>query len=558
MAAEALEMKKHPWLWLIKQLHRRLPALVGLLAANVGVALMAVQFALGTKNVIDSAVDGTQAAFGRACAGQAVIIAVLLLCLFAARWLNARLHDEMDRDWKRSVFHSLLHSDYAGVSAFHSGELVNRLTNDVRIVNDGVLNTIPNLASMITRLTAVISVMAMMAPWFTLAVALFGAAAALVTGVVRRHVRGLHKNVSAANGRVAGFMQEILEKLMLVQAMDMGGEVEKRSDGLMAERWDIQRKKRRFSLTASSCVSLLTYGSSFAALVWCGYEVHRGTMSFGELTAVTQLVSQLQAPLVNLTGVVPQLIAMTASCERLMELEELRWPEAPAEPETQTLYEQMQSLCAEGLSFSYDREKVLDNSGFCLPKGAFAIVTGPSGIGKSTLLKLLLGIFRPDGGRLYFDCGSKQVNVDRSTRRMFAYVPQGNLLFSGSLRDNLTIVRPEASQEELDRALYVSAMDQFLPELPQGLDTVLGENGAGLSEGQAQRLSIARAVLGGAPVLLLDECTSALDAATEQLVLQRLRDLPGRTCIAVTHRPSAVELYDCQMEVRDGRICCLP
>jgi len=181
------------------------------------------------------------------------------------------------------------------------------------------------------------------------------------------------------------------------------------------------------------------------------------------------------------------------------------------------------------------------------------VITGPSGIGKSTLLKLLLGIFKPEQGGLYFCCDDKKIPLDRSTRRLFAYVPQGNLLLSGTIRDNLTIVAPQATEEQLRQAIYVSCMDGFLPELPNGLDTLLGESGAGLSEGQVQRLAIARAVLGGAPILLLDECTSALDEQTEKMVLQRLQGL-NRTCIAVTHRPAAMELCDYRLEVQKGTI----
>ena len=182
------------------------------------------------------------------------------------------------------------------------------------------------------------------------------------------------------------------------------------------------------------------------------------------------------------------------------------------------------------------------------------MITGPSGIGKSTLLKLLLGVFRPEAGGLYLRTGGEILTLDRSTRQLFAYVPQGNLLLSGTLRENLTIVKPDASEAEIHRAVHVSAMDEYLPQLPQGLDTVLGESGAGLSEGQAQRLASARAVLGGAPILLLDECTSALDAETENTVLQRLRQLPGRTCIAVTHRPAAIALCDWQLQMEGGKL----
>ena len=212
----------------------------------------------------------------------------------------------------------------------------------------------------------------------------------------------------------------------------------------------------------------------------------------------------------------------------------------------------MTAICAEELCFSYDRDVLMDRVSLRLPKGCFAVITGSSGIGKSTLLKLLLGIFRAESGSLYLDMGDKQMAVDRSTRRLFAYVPQGNLLFSGTIRENLTITKPDATNEELSVAMYVSAMDEFLSHLPKGVDTVIGESGAGLSEGQAQRLAIARAILGGAPILLLDECTSALDEETERLVLRRLAQLPNRTCIAVTQGPAALELCDLQLHMQEG------
>lgn len=543
--------------YLLTKMRRRIPALIMLIVANVGVALLAVSFALGTKSVIDSAVSGTQAEFLRACIVQAVIILGLLVCLFCARLLNARLSDELDRDWKHDLLHGLLRGDYASISEFHSGELINRLTNDVRIVNEGILSTLPNLAAMATRLIAVVAVLAAMAPWFTLAIAIFGVAVALTTGFVRKHVRSLHKNVSAANGRVSGFMQEILEKLMLVQAMDVAHEVEKRSDALMEERWQLQKRKRRFSLTASTCVSILTYGSGFAALVWCSIGVYHSRMTFGELTAVTQLVSQLQAPLVNLTGFIPQFMAMTAACERLMELEKLCGQQSVVNTtDVWALYDDMTAIAAEELSFSYDRDHVLNSSSFRLPKGSFAVVTGPSGIGKSTILKLMLGVFRPEGGKLYLETKRGAVALSEATRGLFSYVPQGNLLFSGTLRENLTLTNPKATDSEIAEAVYVSGMDMFLSQLPNGLDTLLGENAHGLSEGQAQRLAIARAVLSGSPILLLDEITSALDADTEQLVLERLRRLPDRTCIAVTHRPAALALANWQIEIDETGIRC--
>ena len=258
----------------------------------------------------------------------------------------------------------------------------------------------------------------------------------------------------------------------------------------------------------------------------------------------------------NLSGVVPQYVALVASAERLMELDALQGEPEAAPLDMVNTYDDLRVLGAEGLAFAYDdADVVFDNARFELPKGAFAVVTGASGIGKSTLLKLLLGIYQPSAGRLYArGADGCELDLNRSTRRLFAYVPQGDLLLSGTLRENLLLARPDASEEDLARAVHVSALDEFVAQLPQGLDTPVGESGAGLSGGQAQRLAIARAVLGGAPVLLLDECTSALDEHTEHLVLERLRALPERTCIVVTHRPAATELCDWQLEVHDGKI----
>jgi ATP-binding cassette subfamily B protein len=222
-----------------------------------------------------------------------------------------------------------------------------------------------------------------------------GALVALATGIARKYLRGLNKAVSAADGKVSGFLQEIFEKLLMVQAMNVEQEVERRGDGLMEERYALQKKRWKITLTANTCISVLGYVSGFAALVWCSFQLAGGSMTFGELTAVTQLVSQLQSPFVHLSGVLPKYIAMTAACDRLMELEKACEVEQLQVQDVD--YEKLTHIRAEGLSFSYGRDQVFSDCDFSLPKGAFAVITGQSGIGKSTLLKLLLGIFpRPD------------------------------------------------------------------------------------------------------------------------------------------------------------------
>lgn len=547
-------MKQSPLIWIFRQIRRRIPAIALLTFAQAAQALLSVFFALGTRGVIDSATAGDPAAFWRACLVQVGIITGILVCLTLSRHLRDRLSADLERDWKQRLLHGLLHGDYAAVSAYHSAELLNRLNSDVAKVNSGVLSILPNAASMITKLIAAVVVLGVMDARFTLLIVVLGLLVVSSTAMMRRRLKKLNKLVSEHDGKVSGFLQETMEKLLMVQAMDVSDEMERRSDGLLAQRYELQRKRKNVSLLTNTGISVLSYGAGFLALAWCAFRMLKGQMSFGSLTAVTQLVSQLQAPFVNLSGVMPQYVTMIASAERLMELEKIEGEPVPAAQTPEAMYSQMDAICAEDLRFAYDRDPVLQNAAFSLPKGAFAVITGSSGIGKSTLLKLLLGIFRPKEGALYLRCGDERMVLDRSTRRLFAYVPQGNLLLSGTVRDNLIIGNPQAGEEAIREAVHVSAMDEFLPSLPQGLDTVLGESGAGLSEGQAQRLAIARAVLGGAPVLLLDECTSALDSETEEKVLRRLKALPGRTCIAVTHRPAALALCDWMLHVENGTI----
>ena len=541
--------------WLFEGIKGRVPELILLTLASAGNAIFGVLFALGTKNVINSAVGGSREALMAAAIQQALIILGILACLTLQRFLHARLNARLDRDWKQRLTAKILQSDYVSISNYHSGELINRLNNDVRTIDEGLLSALPELVSMAAKVVAVVAVLMAMAPVFTFVLLAAGAVVALVTGFARRYLRELNKQVSAADGKVSGFLQEVFEKLLLVQAMNVEKETLRRGDVVLQDRYALQKKRWMLTLMANTFVAVLAYGSGFGALVWCATGLLHGTMTFGELTAVTQLVSQLQTPFVNLSGILPKYIAMTAACERLMELEKdcgkMEMLEKAA-----VSYREVEAICARNLTFSYDRDTVFENSSFRLPKGSFAVITGPSGIGKSTLLKLLLGIWKPKGGTLTLSCEDGEIPADRSTRALFAYVPQGNLLFSGTLRENLLLTCPEATEEQIERAVYVSNMDAFLPQLPQGLDTVLGENAHGLSEGQAQRLSIARAILSGAPILLLDEATSALDAETEKTVLERLRALPGKTCIAVTHRPAALALADRQLEIANGRIEC--
>lgn len=544
--------KRTPIAWISRRLHKRKGALIWMTATHVLTALLGVLFALGTRWIIDSARAKDLWQFIFACLVQGTLIVAMIGTHMLDRHMQEKMTAQIDRDLKAHFLHRLLGGDYRTVSAYHTGELLNRLNNDIRIVTGNVVSLLPGVAGMITRLLGAMALLVVLEPLLALIVIGAGLVVVLATGFLRRKLKNLHKEVAAAEGKSSGFMQETLEKLLFVQAMDISDEVERRADVLLQDRYTLQRKRKNISVLSNTCMNILSYGAAFGALVWCAVGLFNGTMSFGTLTAVSQLVGQLRGPFVNLSGIMPQYAALCAAAERLMELENVgKRPNARTDGEL--VYRKMDGIEARNLSFGYDRERIFDKAAFFLPKNTFGVVMGQSGIGKSTLLKLLLGVLHPEEGILTFRGPEQETPVDATTRSLFAYVPQGNLLLSGTIRENLCITRPDATEEEINEAVFVSGMDDYLPTLPDGLETVIGESGAGLSEGQAQRLSIARAVLSQAPILLLDEATSALDAETEKTVLQRIKALPNKTCIAVTHKAAPVAYCDWVLEVGQSK-----
>ena len=324
----------------------------------------------------------------------------------------------------------------------------------------------------------------------------------------------------------------------------------------MAEHRAARMRRNRFSNLANFAYGLMMRSLYAGAAIYCGYGILKGTVTYGTFAAVLQLVGQIQTPFANLSTFIPQYYAMIASVERLMEAESFPddCPEGQLDQEEiDRLYHgSFRGLRFENVSFAYpDREErvsVLSDVSAEAKKGEIVAVVGPSGQGKSTLLKLLLCLYPVDGGRRLLQTEAGEEPLRAAHRGLFAYVPQGNRIFSGTVREALTFGDGDMADEEIWRALDVAAAD-FVRELPEGLETKLGERGAGLSEGQLQRLAIARAVLSGHPILLLDEATSALDEGTEARLLDNLKRMTDRTVLIVTHRPRVREISDRVWEV---------
>ena len=290
-------------------------------------------------------------------------------------------------------------------------------------------------------------------------------------------------------------------------------------------------------------------------LVWGAYNIVQGNITYGVLTEIISLITQIQGPISGLTGIIPTYFAATASAERIMEIEDL--PDEKKINENVNVketYNKLLSINFDKITFSYDRDKVLEDTDLVINKGDFVAIMGITGIGKSTLMKLLMSVFQLDKGEIYLSLSSgEKLYVDRNIRKMFAYVPQGNFLLSGTIRENLTFVAPNATDEQIYKSLEIACAD-FIDELPKGLETKLGERGIGLSEGQIQRLAIARAILTEAPILLFDECTSALDEGTEKKLLRNLMDLKNKTCLIITHKKAALSICNKEVRIVDKKI----
>jgi len=329
-----------------------------------------------------------------------------------------------------------------------------------------------------------------------------------------------------------------------------------KANGLQKNYYDRRIAQRKLFITANTGLHLVFSLVYVFAVIYGAYGIAKPvpTVDYGTLTAMLQLVTQIQNPLLSIGGILPQFYNMTASIERIMEIEDLAdEPDAKSINPTE-FYSSLKRITLKDVTFSYGRDTVLESSNLTINKGDFVCIKGISGIGKSTLFKLLLGVYPDYQGEIGYETENGVIKPNKALRKLYSFVPQGNLLFSGSLRENLTFVKQDATDKEIENALKLACAYDFVKELPDWLNTVVGENGTGLSEGQIQRIAIARALLCGAPVILLDEATSALDDITEKQLLSNLKELQDVTVIIVSHRKQVLSVCNRAVAVKNKRI----
>jgi ATP-binding cassette subfamily B protein len=545
--------------WLKKEIRPYRVFIVFLTVFSVVTTLLSLAFAYIVKFLIDSASNGQ----AQLLTVFSIVILGLLLIRIAlqtfANYQAEKLRAKIVVDLRKKIFSKILRSNYASVQKYHSGELINRLTADIQEVAADSVGLLPALVGIAVQCVGAITALLTINPMFTAVYVVCGAIFGGVMALFRKHVKKSHKEVLETDGSVRSFMQESITSTMTLKAYSAEDKTLAKADDYTSAYYEKRMKRNVLRSSMSAVFTLLSNFGLIFAVVWCSIIVLNGSREYGSILSIILLLMQLQHPFSAFSSIMPAYYARQASGERLQEIDAFPCEDISKGSNGEDIpYESVSSFSVENVSFSYGRESIFNDASCSLKKGDIVCLTGASGAGKSTIFKLLLNVYAPLEGGIYAvaTTGEKTL-ISAKHRELFAYVPQGNFLFSGTIYENLTFFCDETDgdtlQEKVKAALQTACAD-FVWDLPQGLQTPLGEKGVGLSEGQTQRLAVARAILSNRPVLLLDEATSALDSETEQKLLQNIKALNDKTCLIVTHRPAALEIADSILSVENGKI----
>ena len=531
--------------WFRKVVRPYRASIAVMMVCHVLLAACSVGFVFASKKLVDIAVVVLQTGAERSglWVWASIMIGIVIgrIGLNALRsYLQTRTEINLKNRLRRRLFDVLLHlQNDGGSTRYHSGDLLNRMQEDVRVVSTAFSSSIPNLLGTSLQFVAAFVFLMMLDARLGLLVIVIVPAGIIAGRFITARIKGLTHDIRKSDSQVQSHLQESLQHIALLQTMEYTQTSGASLEGLQGELYDNELKRVRFSILSRIFISLAFQAGNTAAFLWGVFGISHGTVTYGMMTAFLQLVAQIQRPLIEMSSQIPSVIHAAASIDRIIDLEALPREEV-AEPQ---FLEGAAGIKVSDITFAYpDTDtNVLDHFSHDFKPGSRTAVVGPTGAGKSTLIRLLLSLLKPHDGTIMIYSDDTVEPVSPATRCNLVYVPQGNSLFSGTIRDNLLMGNPEATEQQMRDALHTAAAD-FVLELPSGIDTQCFEAGGGLSEGQAQRIAIARALLRPGSILLLDEFSSALDAETEITLMQRLTaSLPDHTMIFITHRDKIID-----------------
>lgn len=529
------------WLFNVTENKKYYVAVLSLIQAIMGG--VGVLYALLLRNIVDSAVKGDTNSFWKYSSFIVLLMLIQSVINALIRWLRELAKTDIENILKHNLIFNILQKNYSAVNSIHTAEWLNRLTNDSKVTAEGFVEILPDFIETAVRLISALIMVIVLDRWFAYILVPGGISFFFFTYFFRRVLQRLHKSIQEQDGRLRILLQEHIENLMVIKSFGAENYTVTEAENKMQNHKTARMKRNHFSNFCNIGFGLTMNGIYLLSVIYCAHGIITGTLTYGTFTAIMQLIAQIQSPFANISVYIPRYYAMTASAERLMYAK--KFPEEPVKiniNEVLNFYrEKFISLNMENVSFRYKTNTkneiapfIIKNLYLTIKKGDYIAITGMSGCGKSTLLKLLMSMYSVDDGKILIKSLEKDNELTASWRRLFAYVPQDNALMQGSIRDIVSFAEPEQANDDLKicRALQISCADEFINDL----DIQLGEKGSGLSWGQMQRLSIARAVFSDSPILLLDEATSALDEYTEKKLLKNLKNMTDKTIITVTHR----------------------
>ena len=541
-------LKYTRWLW-SHSVGARGAILVNILLGSLTVGLNLL-FIFLCKRLVDIA-TGVEA--GSLGPYTVFVLSVVVLRLVVAT-INVRVENltnsKMNFIIRKGLYSNLLYAEWLGKEKRHTGDTVNRLESDVSTVTNVIVSDFPQIFTTLVQLVAAIVFLCTMEWRLAALLVLITPLFILFSRIFVRRLREMTRGIRETESEVQSHLQESLQHRMVIQSMENEGRMEDRLDDLQDREYGQIKERTRFNVIARSMVGAAFSFGYIAAFLWGVYGISKGTLTYGVMTAFLQLVGQVQRPLVNLTRQIPSLIYSSTSIDRLMEMEDA--PKVVAGDPVRLAGPA--GIRVENLDYRYPDGKrmILKDLTFDFPPLSRTAIVGETGVGKSTLIRLMLALLKPVGGRVALYDEAQEVPASAATRCNLVYVPQGNTLFSGSVRENLRMGNPDATEDEMKAALETAVAD-FVFSLPDGLDTRCGEGGSGLSEGQSQRIAIARGLLRPGSILLLDEFSSSLDPETEQKLMDNLtKKAAGKTMIFITHRERIAQL--CERTCRIDRL----
>ena len=554
---------KNEWKWLAKYIKvYRLPIFFYIII-GVFATLMSLGTSVVSKYLIDAVVSRLDDRLFRY--GAAVIALAVFNIVFSAitAWISANVTTKTNNDIKADIFSNMMLSSWKDISVYHSGELLNRIEGDVSVISSGVISFVPSL---VTRALQFIGSLVIVLVYDrTMAVLALISAPFLFfsSRFLVKTMRKFNKQTREMNGKVLSFSEEALQNIQVLKAFDLTRDYIKNFCELLKTYRTVRLNYEKFSILTTLFLSLLGTLVSYTCYGWGVYRLWQGAISYGTMTLFLSIASNLSSSFSSLASLVPTAISIATSAGRVMEItaftkEDDEDREKALEMKKRAKEERI-NLEAKDLFFAYKEGdgNVLSGIDFNVSSGETIAFIGASGEGKTTILRLILGLVKPSGGSItLISENGAALSISDSTRRLCAYVPQEKSIFSGTIAENLRIVKSDATDEELEEVLEKCEMLSFVSSLPLGLETPVGEKGVNLSQGQAQRISIARALLRDSEILLLDEATSALDVETEEHVLKNIMtDNPQRLCILTTHRESMLRYADRIYKVTpDGKL----